>query len=607
MIEKAQQLRLASDPQWLKLLHYYPNMFGTGVTSQADDPRFFNAKDGKTNPQTELTETIRQFFSIVDKENPEQHPQCRFPARFRWLDSQLSFDKHQVPSLTCLKFKNWIKDIKPHRATLVFPAAYINNPSTMFGHTFIRIDPPGKNISPLTSYAISYAAASTEFTGPLFAIKSLAGGQAGYFSIQPYYEKVNEYSELENRDIWEYDLNLTPDEIHNMLAHLWELQQIRFDYYFLDENCSYQLLGLLDVARSDLNLIAQFPYDVIPIDTVRSILNAPNILGQVHYRPSSRSNLSYQLAKTSEQEHQLVHDLAFGRADTDDAVLNELTAERRAYVLSLAHEYLQYKYRRRIIPRTDSAPRSLSLLKARSEVDLTVPLPPAPQPETRPDQGHYSARMIYGIGRNSDHNYAELTWRPAYHDLLDNDEGHVSGAQINFLETQIRFDDKNHKLQLEQLTLIDIYSVTPHTRDFSALSWKFDTGFERVHLDNSQKRKLAYTLNTGAGRTWSISEKMRVFALAEGSALLHRRLDNNLALGAGPALGLLWQVQPGWKIWLNSHYQRYGINLHLTYIEHNLSQSFKIDKNSALRLELKRQGIEKHLQNDVMLNFHWYY
>ena len=607
LINQAQQLRLHTHPHWWKLLHYYPNILGNGVTSQADDADFFFAADGKTNPKTELAQTLHQFFSPKNEQNPEQHPQCRFPARYQWLNKQLNFDTQKLPVQPCKAYQEWLTDINPHSATLVFPSAYINNPSTMFGHTFIRIDQKGENASPLTAYAISYAAASTEFTGPLFAIESLMGVQAGFFSIQPYYEKVNEYSELENRDIWEYDLNLKADEIRHMLAHLWELQQIRFDYYFLDENCSYQLLGLLDVSRPELNLISQFPYDVIPIDTVRAILNAPGILKRVHYRPSSRSNLSYQLSQTNEKEHQLVHDLAFGRISPEDLQLKTLSNERHAYLLSLAHEYLQYKYRRRIIPRSESAPRSLALLKARSQIVLDVPLPQAPQPQVRPEQGHASARIIYGMGHNSEGNYLELSWRPAYHDLLDDDGGHVAGSQINFLDTRLRFDDQDHKLQLEQLTLIDIYSVTPHTRDFSALSWKFNTGIERVHLDNTAKRKLAYTLNAGAGRTWAINKNARFFLLAEGTTLFQRRLQDNLALGAGPSLGLLWQVQPDWKLWLNSHYQRYGVNLHLTYINYSLKQSFKLGNNKALRFEFMRHGVKKQLQNEVMLNLHWYY
>ena len=70
----------------------------------------------------------------------------------------------------------------------------------------------------------------------------------------PYYRKVREYNDIESRDIWEYKLKLSEEEVSRVLLHLWEMQRAEFDYYFLDENCSYQLLSLLDVAREDLHL-----------------------------------------------------------------------------------------------------------------------------------------------------------------------------------------------------------------------------------------------------------------------------------------------------------------------------------------------------------------
>src|SRR5688572_32524952 len=41
----------------------------------------------------------------------------------------------------------------------------------------------------------------------------------------------------------EYPLKLTPDQIAKLVEHVWELFVGNYlDYYFLDENCAYQLL-----------------------------------------------------------------------------------------------------------------------------------------------------------------------------------------------------------------------------------------------------------------------------------------------------------------------------------------------------------------------------
>src|SRR5690606_9684896 len=98
------------------------------------------------------------------------------------------------------------------------------------------------------------AAETDETNGVVFAAKGLFGGYPGLFSITPYYEKVKEYNDLENRDIWEYELAFTPAETRRLLEHAWELGQVNFDYYFLSENCSYQLVALMDVARPGRHL-----------------------------------------------------------------------------------------------------------------------------------------------------------------------------------------------------------------------------------------------------------------------------------------------------------------------------------------------------------------
>ncbi|MCK7512715.1 MAG: DUF4105 domain-containing protein [Desulfobacterales bacterium] len=65
----------------------------------------------------------------------------------------------------------------------------------------------------------------------------------------PYYAKLQEYSDVDHRDIWEYSLNLTEPEIRRMMLHIRELDAIASDYYFFDENCSYLLFSLLEAAR----------------------------------------------------------------------------------------------------------------------------------------------------------------------------------------------------------------------------------------------------------------------------------------------------------------------------------------------------------------------
>ena len=608
-IEQARQLKLAYSIEWLNLVHYRPNLIEHGYTSFADGSDFFLAADGKTNPESELEATLKGIAMPLNDSDPDKHAQCRFIARYHWLKQRLAIPDSELPQVTCHAFLKWYRTINPGHVTLVFPSAYINNPSSMFGHTLLRIDPKDTaSKTPLTSYSISYAAATTEFNGLIFAIKGLDGGYPGYFSIQPYYDKVNEYSDLENRDIWEYELNFTPAEVQRLMQHAWELHKTAFDYYFLDENCSFQLLTLLDVARPGMNLAAEFPLEVIPTDTVRAVLKQNNILAGVKYRPSSRTNLTFWLNQLPQEQQDWI--LAYSSSETTlaDPRLTTLPTRERAHLLDVTYEYVQYQYRRRILSRDISAAKSLQLLTLRSQISDTQALPAAPQPPVRPDQGHLSSRFMLGYGSLAKKDFMQITWRPAYHDLLDNDQGHVAGSQINFLDTAIRKYSAEDNLQLEHLTVIDIFSITPTNRFFKSLSWHFDTGFERLAIDKiGNDRLLAYTVNGGAGYTLALSSGLRVYGMLDASAIIQHEYTNYLAAGPGVRVGALWQISSNWKLLLEA--RALDISYHddrvLQYLD--IGQNYSLNRNNALRLTWSRSGEKDNLSTQALLSWIHYF
>jgi len=608
-IEQAHRQQLANSPEWLSLLHYRPNTIRSGYTSFASGHDFFLAADGRTNPRHELDATLAAIARPPVQGRQDSHAQCRFIARFHWLKQKLAIPDAQLPQVDCTAFREWYKNINPARVTLVFPAAYINNPSSMFGHTLLRIDPPAsRSGSALTSYSISYAAETTEFNGLVFAIKGLTGGYHGFFSIQPYYDKVNEYSDLENRDIWEYELNFTPAEIRRMLEHTWELHKTAFNYYFLDENCSFQLLALLDAARPGMNLVREFPLEVIPVDTIRAVLKQKGLLADIKYRPASRTNLTYWINGLTAPQQDWLLDFSESRTQLDDARFKSLSPRQQANLLDIAYEYVQYQYRRRILPRKTSAAKSLAVLTLRSKISDTEPLPDAPKPAVRPDQGHLSSRVIFSGGKFGDSQFGEFTWRPAYHDLLDDDRGHVAGSQINFLNLTLRKYESTADIDLQRFALIDIFSITPTNRFFHALSWHFDTGFERLAIDaDPKKRDLTYTVNGGAGYTLALTDSLRAYAMLDGSAIIHHDYTNSLAMGFGLRGGLLWQLTTHWK--LHCEARALDISYHddrvLQYFR--IRQSYELNHDNALRLEWSRGGQKGQLEREIRLSWHHYY
>lgn len=609
LLTQARHLRLAEHSEWHGLMHYRQRHDGYGVISLADSSNFFLAENGKYDPEAELEATLAAFFSSVEETDKQQNPQCAFIARYEWLKSKLSFDQHRLPKQTCHRFENWFQAINPGQVTLIFPAAYINNPSSMFGHTLLRIDMPQQDErTRLASYAVNYAAETNETNGVVFAVKGLMGGYPGYFSIMPYYEKVKEYSDIENRDIWEYQLTLTKQEIRRLLEHAWELGPVRFDYYFFDENCSYQLLALFDVARPGLDLSQRFQGWAIPSDTVREVLSENGLLKQAVYRPSSLTLLQHRLRNLDDTEQQLALELSQGNLHLDNPALGSLSDDRRAQVLESAYDYLQYQFNTGKWPRETAAPRSLALLRARSQILVQHTTSPLSAPGYRPDQGHETARMAIYHGLEDDKSISDFYIRPAYHDLLDADAGYQIGAQINFFDFHFRHYHEQNSTQLESFTLVDIFSLSPRDRFFKPVSWRVSTGLERIELPDSDNRPLVVSVRGGGGPSYRLGTHQIISLMLEGTAVADNELPAGYALAIGPSAQWLWGDEKSrWKFQLRSRWQAYRDNLEMDEVEHQLQTNLALDKDLSLRLSFREYGVKEKTSKETKLGLHWYF
>lgn len=66
----------------------------------------------------------------------------------------------------------------------------MGNPSSMFGHTLLRLDPKDQQQLNLVSYAVNYAATVAGNDNWSYAWKGLTGQYPGEYSLMPYYRKV---------------------------------------------------------------------------------------------------------------------------------------------------------------------------------------------------------------------------------------------------------------------------------------------------------------------------------------------------------------------------------------------------------------------------------
>ena len=161
----------------------------------------------------------------------------------------------------------------------------------------------------------------------------------------------------------------------------------------------------------------------------------------------------------------------------DDPRVAALPPAERAAVLGVAYDYVRFAYVTRRKTEEETASPSRRILVARSQVDVVgQPGPPVPVPAVRPDEGHGTARVALGGGVRDDRGYVELRVRPAFHDLLDPQGGYTAGAMIDFFDVAGRVYPDNGDVRLQELTLLDIVSVSPWDRFFHPISWTVGVG-----------------------------------------------------------------------------------------------------------------------------------
>ncbi len=588
--------QLANDPFWISLGHYETAKLG-GWRSYVSDPKFFLAADGNEHPDHELAATVQALYTPASA--GEQHAQCVYPARARWLKAQLNLT--DLPAPDCAEFKQWFKDVSPHSAVMIFPAAYLNSPSSMFGHTLLRIDQADvqSDKTSLLSYAINFGAyIEGSDNSILYAWKGLMGGYPGLFALVPYQEKLSEYRSLENRDLWEYRLNLTQQETARMVEHVWELKQIKFDYFFFDENCSYRLLELLQVARPSLRLTEQFPITAIPTDTVKAVKEA-GVVESIQYRPSRERELLSRAEPLSDEEQQWVLKVSADQNQLQDPAFKAQPRDRQALIIDAAYRLERYRANGQERD-PQRAQRSFELLRAINQnpaPELDIPQPGLPE------DGHESRTWQLGAGTRGDKAFGEYGLRMAYHDLNDNAESFPLGAQIEILQLKLRQYEGND-WQVQQLDLATIRSLTPRNELLQPWSWQVTGGLERVPGKHDDENLVSH-VNGGGGGTWQLADDMLGFALGTVRVEHNNDFAEFISPAAGFNTGLLWRNPLG-----NLSLETKGDFFTNGEVRRSISlnQQWELSRNLGLRLSAQREF--SHMatpENEVMLEVKWYH
>ena len=541
---------LSRDPHWLALLHQARHRPSRAARRSLTDGGFYLHERGGTDPALELVATVDAMTS--GEPAAAQAARCRLPARHAFLAEHDLAPAERGP---CPEFERWRAAIGRVRATIVFPEAFLGNPSSMFGHTLLRFDPvdaEGEATTPLLGWTLDYTANPGEDPGPLYLLRGLVGGYLGRFGVAPYYVKTRFYGDWQDRDIWEYPLSLTTDEVDRVLLHVWELETVALPYVFFTRNCSDYLLDVLETAWPGLDRASGFPPAVTPIDTLRAMeARQPGAVGRPVFRASPATKLQTALAELTPSEGALVEALSEGAMTADDEQLSAVDETLRARILTLAYDLTYHRTTARSAPTPTERERLANLLRARSRLGA------APEEEATievgdrvdPLRGHGTARVAIAGGVDEGEAFVEWRIQPSFHESIDAPDGFAEGGEIRFLDTRLRYYPEHERVRLQEFTVLDVSTASPWRPPFRPLAWHTGFGLQTRRLSDDDGSGLEpeslFRFQGGLGAAAAPRDRLHLYAFGEVVVEAGRGLERNGVAGPIARLGGSWSSPGG--------------------------------------------------------------
>lgn len=568
-------------PRWHKILLYRDSWRSIGE-SVIDDPTYFVSPEGASAPDAELEGTLRIFSEGTPAER--QEALCRYPARRKFLEDHFklifSDTDPKNESDVCKRYREFSKLMRHDRISLVFSSGHPENPQTFFGNIFLKFH-GGKSAEATDKrsvYMVSHRV-DTQDSNPIFypfnVFHGIFNGTLNWIAE----EKIStDLINSENRDQWEYELNLNKDEVSYIAASVFELANHKIEYFLLGENGSYLMMALLEIGRPALNLNSNFKQIVIAADATRVIANTPNLLSKVHYHPSSLQKHEDRLNNLSKKErdaftnlfsqNELMTKKPLGSKLKFESI-EDLTPEEKARVLDSAltfYESRGQKYPKQQLARIEKDQDSVAQKRAEIELKPEYAQPHVPE-ETAPHYAYPSSRIGLGVMRpiNSDRNsrtYSLISYRPAQQTSESSLKGMPDGVGIGIMNLEAMFNGKTLNMREVSIVSIDVLPE-PKADEKWAKSWAVNLGFRQQCFEGckqtyaSAQYGLAWKLDAAEGRAavrgslkFGDDESGALFIEPGISGLLNveliplHRWSNSLTLGRQMSL---WKA-PEWLL-----------------------------------------------------------
>ncbi len=603
LVKQAMQKRLYEKTTWHKLLVYEKK--SSGYKSAIHSNEFFLSSNGKVNPQAELKETLLAFSKEV-AENPNQHAQCKYRGRYIWLKSELDFERFGITPVFCPEYEEWSLNGKTESISIMLATGYLGNPASYYGHTLLKMNSKDKNkLTKLEDVTVNYGAIVPDGEGMIpYIFKGLFGGYDAGFSHIQYYFHAQNYGETELRDLWEYELNLSKEEVSLVLAHTWELLRQKYTYFFTKKNCAYRMGEIIEIIDG-INIIPDDLFWTIPQGMIQkvnhSVYKDEPLVNKVTYHPSRQTRLYKRYNLLNSKEKRIVSDIANNFENTFKSQLVKQSDVSKRKILNVLLDYYQYirddslsnndinhkKYKKVLVALFDMPPKK--------DIDLFLS-------KNSPHKGRKPSLFSINLVHNSlFDDGVGFKLRPVYYDELDTSYGLIPNSNLSMGEIRATFFED--EIKLRSLDIVKIKSVNNNPTGLpgdTSKAWKLGFGFQQESL--SCLDCVVARFQGDIGYALPINDSFFGGMLIGGA--VQENKDRNGKLYAKGTMFLGFSLSSKLRFLFNSEYREYlgNSNLSQDRFVSTFKARYELEKNLDIRF-----SYEKNITEEVSLSLGVYW
>jgi hypothetical protein len=581
--------------EWLKLLHFSDE----SERSEIENDSFFLTPNGRVNPLAELQATISALSSPIINDNPNIHAQCRFPARLLFVK------KHNLdinlPHVICDNYLEWLGESLAESVSIIYADGYLGNPASFYGHILFKVD-SGKNqfTSELLNNSLNFGAEVPNDENPVaYILKGLIGGYQAKYTSNHFYRYNLNYSEVELRDLWQYELNLSPSKKDLLIAHAWELLSSGYTYYFTNRNCAYHIAKMLELV-TEKDLISPTELFVLPITVFNRLTKErgenDSLIKTIKRTESRQNRFRRKYAQLDSNQQKIVEQLI--TTDVYTSRYYKLNESEKKQLSDVLIDYYEFRFRQ------DDSQTELKQRKHRVLLErLKLSSGNNPQWEstepTMPHTGQNPSLFRTSIQHNSmTGNNLTIQTRPAYFDFLSTDAGHLPFSQLSMADLSLRLT--TDKIKVAKFDLLNIETLNISATGLpgdAGLAWKIRAGNERNVLSDSIVSN-EYFVETAIGKAQQYGN-LALYTMLE--ARWQSPNDRSEQIMLTPKVGFIYS-SGNWKIHC---YASYPLQVDQSAVKTKLrsgcSQRLMADYWYDVRIDF-----QKHFSSELGISFSYY-